>query len=52
MDDNILNMFMNPAGLGGMYLVLHVDRNNLIEDTLKQIQGSNVSFKKPLKVVF
>jgi hypothetical protein len=46
-----MNMFLNP-GMGGMYLVLKIDRNNIIEDTLKQIVSSTVSLKKPLRVMF
>ena len=45
-------MFLNPQGMGGMYLLLQVDRHNLIEDTLKQISQSTVSLKKPLRVMF
>jgi hypothetical protein len=36
LNNNIMDLLFNP-GAGGMYLVLQVDRNNLIEDTLKQI---------------
>lgn len=33
-------------------MVLKIDRNNIIEDTLKQIVSSTVSLKKPLRVMF
>lgn len=38
---------------GGPYLVLKVERNNLIQSTLsKLVSGAITNFKKPLKVVF
>lgn len=40
------------SGLGGIYLVFDVRRDNLIEDTLNIIIKSNLNFKKPLKVKF
>lgn len=40
------------SGLGGIYLIFDVRRENLIEDTLNIIIKSNLNFKKPLKVKF
>jgi hypothetical protein len=47
-------MFMNPlAGQnGGLYLALKVNRDNILDDTLKQVSGGNINFKKPLRVMF
>uniref|UniRef100_A0A8C2WRX7 HECT and RLD domain containing E3 ubiquitin protein ligase 3 n=1 Tax=Cyclopterus lumpus TaxID=8103 RepID=A0A8C2WRX7_CYCLU len=44
---NLHNVFMNP------YLVLHVRRDHLVSDTLRELtMYSDVDLKKPLKVIF
>lgn len=42
----------NP--MQGLYLLLKVDRNSIVEDTLNLISNSdlNNSFKKPLRIEF
>ena len=35
-----------------MHLMIKVHRDNIVEDTLKQITNSNINFKKPLRVAF
>ena len=51
-----MEMLLGHRGGGddnGPYLVLKVERNNLIQSTLsKLVSGSITNFKKPLKVVF
>jgi hypothetical protein len=43
---NNQNIDMSP------YLILRVRRSNIVEDTLKYINNSNLNLKKPLKVMF
>lgn len=48
---NLADLLLNP-GMGALYLLLEVRREHILEDTLRQIQGNNVNFKKPLRIMF
>lgn len=48
----VLSSFLQPFQQSP-YLILHINRNNIIEDTLQQVQMvSRDDFKKPLKIKF
>lgn len=51
---NVMNMLINPAAANDIipYLVLKVDRHNMLYDTLQYINNSNLKLQKPLKVQF
>jgi len=49
-----MDLFLNPSqGIDrSLYMSIKVHRDNILEDTLKQITNSSISFKKPLRVQF
>ncbi len=51
---NIMSMLNNPNSGEELipYLVLKVNRSNILYDTLQHINNSHLKLQKPLKVVF
>jgi hypothetical protein len=42
----------NPAVINALFMMVHVNRDNILDDSIEKLSKTNASLKNPLKITF